>query len=86
MHINARNTASLSVTVGSLAYLDRMTGMIPCKVLDITPKAITIKVTATRGPYKRGEVIPVSLRHHVVPRKAVYVRGHQYRIASFTVA
>lgn len=74
---------------GELAYLDTFSGMVPCKVVDITTErawmsdmerpVVVVKLTATRGAYRRGEVIPMP-PEHVVPRSSVRVRSGQYRI------
>lgn len=78
---------------GDLAYCDAfLSGLIPCKVLDIEPAsvsgyAITVVLTATRGAWKRGEVL---VRHStdrsVIPRGAVYRTSGQYRIAPYSIA
>jgi hypothetical protein len=67
-------------TIGTLAYFDGFSGMIPCKVIAIrdthannawrgTSSAcyIDVKLTAKRGAYKRGEII-TSTALHIVPR------------------
>ena len=60
-----------------LAYLDTFSGPVPCKVTAITfPGGITrltIQLTATRGAYKRGEILD---RHpyNVIPRNCLYRR------------
>ena len=74
----------LTLTNGSLAYYDCFAGLIPCKVLSITgtsgmcgsDQQVTFKLTASRGAYKRGEVLN-SWGLHVVPRGAV--RGNRIR-------
>ena len=83
-----------TLKTGSLAYFDTFAGIIPCKVLkierltDAIPKnyvassstLATIKLTATRGAYKRGEILQ-EWSLHVIPRKAV--KGN--RIKSYRV-
>jgi len=81
-----------SLTVGCLAYLDSFYGLVPCRVLSIVGKSgmantgqhITVRLTASRQAYKRGETIE-SNALHVVPRRAVCVRCGQYRIRGYNV-
>jgi hypothetical protein len=72
---------------GILAYVDTFSGLVPCKVLrviepctlSVTSGRIEVKLTATRGAYKRGEVL-IETGQDVVPRERVYVRAYQQRI------
>ncbi|TDC01138.1 hypothetical protein E1091_03465 [Micromonospora fluostatini] len=73
---------------GDLAYLDVIgTPLVPCRVESVKGRAgapgtgqeITVKLTADRGAYKRGEVLTFS-GSSVVPRSSVFVRNGQYRI------
>ena len=71
---------------GELAYYDTFVGLVPCKVTkvwrDNGHTLVSIKLTATRGAYKRGEEI-ADLRHdYVVPRSSVRVRSGMYRICN----
>ena len=66
--------------VGTFAYLDTFAGLVPCKVTAISGEGITIRLTATRGAYKRGEVLTYERGDSIVPRECVYVRDYQYRI------
>jgi hypothetical protein len=66
----------------TLAYLDSFIGLVPCKVLSVEDRAVTLKITATRGPYKRGEVL-TRYANSVVPRPAVWRRKHQYAIRPY---
>lgn len=71
-----------------LAYFDSFAGLVPCKVAaagrwDDYSALVTVKLTATRGAYKRGEVLCVPLRH-VVPRTAIRYRCGIARIARFS--
>ena len=51
-----------TLTVGSKALYDSISGLIPCKVTAITGKSgiasseqqVTVLLTATRGAYRRG--------------------------------
>lgn len=78
---------------GCLAYWDSMSGPIPCKVISITGKsgpassdqAVSFKITAHRGPYKRGEVFCDVWALHVVPRGALKQRRLGARITYYTV-
>ena len=66
--------------VGTLAYFDTLcSGLVPCKVTEVrepgsgrqvTSGFVVAKVTAERGPYKRGELVHASAAY-VVPRKMV---------------
>ncbi|MGI0133672.1 MAG: hypothetical protein ACREBW_01780 [Candidatus Micrarchaeaceae archaeon] len=74
------------LSVGTKAYLDSFVGLVPCKVLAISEEhRVTVKLTAQRGAYKRGEVLPDQSARHIVPRSAVFIRCGQYRIRSFQV-
>jgi len=74
---------------GALAYLDTMfAGLVPVKVLAVDEPAdghmvagsLTVKVTAARRGYRRGEIIADQKAHQVVPRSHRYVRSGIYRI------
>lgn len=76
---------------GSNAYYDAFAGLVPCKVIDIQSDytmsgghLVTFKVTANRPGYKRGELLSASSLF-VVPREAVYMQDHQYRIGGYNV-
>lgn len=72
-----------------LAYIDSFSGLVPCKVLYISEPDeygghyIKVKVTASRNGYKRGTVETFTGRI-IVPRDAVYLRCHQYRIRPYS--
>jgi hypothetical protein len=66
--------------LGSLAYYDILfNGLVPCKVTGIRVYnehghyEVYFTVTATRGPYKRGDKL-FSSPLHVVPRAMVTIR------------
>lgn len=64
---------------GELAYVDTFGPLLPCKVTGITTDMVTVRLTADRGAYRRGETL--TERHgHVVPRASVHVRDGHYRI------
>lgn len=70
---------------GELAYYDTFSGTIPCKVISVYPDKygctrITIKITADRKSYHKGEIIKNIFAHDIVPRKSLIVRSGQYRI------
>jgi len=79
---------------GTLAYLDTFSGLVPCKVIAINkggPFAgwqsgqaeLTVKLTATRKAYRKGETLTGRPASHVVPRNHVITRDQypgQYRI------
>jgi hypothetical protein len=76
------NTPTLAA--GCKAYIDSFAGLIPCVVLSVHNKwEVSVKLTATRGAYKRGETITENSLH-VVPRAAVHVRNGQYRIGVYS--
>jgi hypothetical protein len=75
--------------IGALAYFDSYKGgLIPCRVVESWLDGFTgtgktrVTLTASRGPYKRGETVDV-LARNVIPRSALYVRSGQYRIRSY---
>jgi hypothetical protein len=56
---------------GDLAYLDTFAGMVPCRYLGpSTPGNVAVRLTATRGAYRVGEVFPA--RAHSVVRRDQY--------------
>jgi hypothetical protein len=62
-----------------LAYFDSFAGLVPCRLLAVgdfsdSGSLARIRITAARGPYRRGDLETVSLRR-VVPRAAVYRRA-----------
>jgi hypothetical protein len=77
-----------TLKTGDLAFYDCFGGPVPCKVLSIegpsgpasSEQSVRVRLTATRGPWRRGE----ELQHwglHVVPRDAL--RGN--RILPYSV-
>lgn len=71
--------------VGELAYYDTFSGLVPCKVTNVRRREdgrtrVSVKLTATRGTYRRGEEIPDLRPDYVVPRSSVRVRSGMYRI------
>jgi hypothetical protein len=82
-----------TLRVGSLAYYDAFVGgLVPCKVTEIagqpgpasTSQTITAILTASRGPWNRGEQI-MSTGLHVVPRSAIRHVCGQARIRLYQV-
>jgi hypothetical protein len=74
---------------GDLVYLDTFAGLVPCKIEAVTDRGITVKITATRGAYKRGSVERHNSPGHVLPRAVVSrSRQHcgQFRIRPFSWA
>lgn len=74
------------LTIGTLAYLDTLPAMVPCKVTAVgepeqysSVPTITITLTATRGAYTRGETL-TRRADHVVPRTCTYYRNGIMRI------
>lgn len=76
-------------TVGALAYVDTFSGMVPCVVVGVLREShgfivgdrdsVTVRLTADRGAYKRGEITSASASN-IIPRKMRFVRSGQYRI------
>ena len=76
-------------TVGAKCYLDTFSGMVPCVVVGVLREshgfivgdrnAVSVRLTADRGAYKRGELIHTSASN-VIPRKMRFVRCGQYRV------
>ena len=84
---------TLSLTTGCLAYFDSFAGLVPCWIMSITgpigapstAQRVTVKFTAKRGPYKRGEVYETS-GLHVCPRGAARFGKHVTTIRPFEFA
>ena len=82
-------SADRTFTVGALAYLDTFSGMVPCVIVGVIREshgfivgdrdAVSVRLTANRGAYKRGEVISASASN-IIPRKMRFVRSGKYRI------
>jgi hypothetical protein len=80
----------LTLATGNLAYFDSFAGMVPCWIVAIngpsgapsTAQSVTIKFTAKRGPYKRGETYTTS-GLHVCPRGAARFGKHCTTIRPF---
>jgi hypothetical protein len=58
-----------------LAYFDSFAGLVPCRVIAVgdwsdNSSLANVQFTATRGAYKRGEVLTTRLSR-VVPRTAI---------------
>lgn len=74
-------------TAGELAYWDTFSGLVPCKVLTVTQKkwvqglSLQVRLTATRGAYKRGETTWVRAKG-IVPRSSVRSYDHKYVIVA----
>ena len=74
------------------AYYDSFVGLVPCKVLSITGESgqasskqeVTFRVTASLGPYKRGEILSRDALS-VVPRATVRWRKHGVVILPYSV-
>lgn len=78
---------------GALAYLDAGpgAGLVPVKVVSVetpgsgnsaTAGSVTVKVTAARGPYARGETLAGERAYAVVPRGLVRWPRGQCRIST----
>lgn len=76
----------IPLTVDTFAYLDTLTGMVPCRVTAVggpeghsTVPTVSITLTATRGAYTRGERLTMRA-DRVVPRECTYYRNGHMRI------
>jgi len=73
---------------GALAYLDAFCALVPCKVLEVWRlRGLTearVKLTATRGAYKRGEIL-VDNAIHVVPRRCIATRSGRFAILPYHI-
>lgn len=75
---------------GCLAYYDSFKGLVPCWITAITgtrgigstAQTVTIKFTATRGPFKRGETW-ITNGLHVCPRGAAKRGKHVTKIMPY---
>ena len=93
MTIATRNVTPLTLTVGCLAYFDSSAGLVPCWITSIagtagipsTAQRVAIKLTAKRGPYKRGETIE-TFGLHVCPRGAARRGKHSTTIRPYMFA
>ena len=80
----------LELEIGNLAYFDTFAGFIPCWIVAIdgpsgvpsTAQQVTIKLTAKRGAYRRGETL-VTSGLHVLPRGAARFGKHCTTIRPF---
>ena len=67
---------------GTLAYIDSLAGLIPCKVISVNGSNITVKITVNFKAWVRGGIIHCTKDHDIVPRKQVYTRYGHYMIRS----
>lgn len=72
----------------TLAYLDSSAGLVPCRILAVGDwsngsSEARVQFTATRGPYRKGEISTHVLRH-VVPRSAIYRRKYVMLILPYS--
>lgn len=83
-----------TLKTGDLAFYDSMrSGFVPGKIESVHmvngAKVVTLRVTATRGPYVRGDRVRCDVPHlNVIGRGQVRVRHGRYRInggTEFTV-
>lgn len=65
--------------VGDKVYYDSLSGLVPGKVTNTDYTTISVKVTAKRPGYYKGEIINVS-KTWVVLRSQIHVRNGQYVI------
>jgi hypothetical protein len=83
----------MELTIGCLAYFDSFAGLVPCWIMSITgppgtpstEQRVTVKFTAKRGPYKRGEIYETS-GLHVCPRGAARFGKHVTKILPYQFA
>jgi hypothetical protein len=56
----------------ALAYYDTFSGLVPCRVISVDEAgALTIRLTANRGAYQRGETIQALPQRSVAPRDRI---------------
>ena len=65
--------------IGTKVYYDTFSGLIPGILTAIHETEVSVKLTANRGAYRKGETILAS-RHMTVPRNHVFRRCGQFRI------
>jgi len=88
-----RNEAG-TLRTGDLAYYDTFTALVPCRIQSIhgfsgsgtpsTNQIIRVRLTASRGAYRRGETFETN-GLHAIPRGAVYTSGGRFRIRAYQV-
>jgi hypothetical protein len=80
-HPRSTSTVRTVLRIGDLIYLDTLfSGLIPAKITGYTPNGeISVRITATRGAYQRGETTELRPQR-CVPRTHVRVRRGQLRI------
>jgi len=75
--------------VGTLAYLDTFAGLVPCKVIRIDKPgngslisngSLAVKLTASRGAYKKGEILDRQSACEVIPRSHVRTVSGKFRV------
>ena len=83
------NYLPCTLRAGSLAYLDTLAGLIPCKVLRVwradeypTMRADVV-LTATRGAYRKGERLTNAAKD-TPPRDAIRRRSGVLMVCRFT--
>ena len=68
---------------GDLAYIDSIkAGLVPCKVISIAGRDVTVRVTADRYGYDRGAVVTLYCLQ-VIPRGAVHRRRYTTTIGPY---
>ena len=85
------NSEFTTYEAGTLAYLDTLfDGLVPCKVIEVaypgngrvfSSGEITVRITADRGAYKKGELL-TEKASQVVPRSHVRRTSGHARINS----
>lgn len=73
-----------------LAYVDSFAGLVPCRIITVDDWAngsseARVTFTATRGPYKQGDVQSFVLRR-VVPRSSILRRKYSTKILPYSWA
>ena len=84
---NLSSHSLIHYKTGSLAYFDSFGGLIPCKVIQVAKGdpyngwavSITVQLTATRGTYKKGEILKLSSAK-CIPRPQIVRRSGMYKI------
>ena len=82
------NMLPRTLRAGSLAYLDTLAGLLPCKVLRVwradeyPTMRVDVELTATRGAYRKGERLTYAAKD-CPPRDAIRRRSGVYYVQHF---
>lgn len=91
MNTQYSETNGHTFQAGTLAFVDSFGGLVPCKVVAVSKGGpfpgwivaqgeISVKVTASRAGYRKGELLTGRAASNIIPRSQVVTRKGQYRI------